>query len=321
MKCTLLTALTGLSTVHAQTKSVVADSLSAATPTVVVKTVTVRATPTTSVAASAAPSPDLIIFQNALNPQWDDWSPGWNCTLDLGYTGAPALPASTYYGMKATTGWYGAISLHYSKGYTYNDYAYVSFYVAVPANATTPPAFNVLLTNEDTTHAFATWEKISLASVCNPLAASTTPDWYNYIPCTVDIAKNLTSTVYNYTRINIQSNIATNNTLLLSSIRLTNNPSATSSSSAASPSPSHTAANSTTGVSQTCDDKPPSPDYSCAQQALWGKCTESWMAGYCLQSCGKCVGTSTPKSGAATTKAAVLGGLGVIGFAVSALML
>lgn len=28
--------------------------------------------------------------------------------------------------------------------------------------------------------------------------------------------------------------------------------------------------------------------YVLALQAGWGKCNESWMAGYCLKSCGKC---------------------------------
>ncbi|KAH3732183.1 endo-beta-1,4-mannanase [Pelomyxa schiedti] len=31
---------------------------------------------------------------------------------------------------------------------------------------------------------------------------------------------------------------------------------------------------------QTCSDIPPSTDYTCAQQASWGKCDESWMEGY-----------------------------------------
>jgi hypothetical protein len=33
---------------------------------------------------------------------------------------------------------------------------------------------------------------------------------------------------------------------------------------------------------------PPSTDYTCPQQAGWGKCTETWMAGKCDASCGRC---------------------------------
>ena len=44
-----------------------------------------------------------------------------------------------------------------------------------------------------------------------------------------------------------------------------------------------------------CEDvQPPSAaQYSCAQQASWGKCGESWMQGYCKKSCGKCPTTSS----------------------------
>lgn len=42
--------------------------------------------------------------------------------------------------------------------------------------------------------------------------------------------------------------------------------------------------------SQTCSDVPPSTDYTCAQQASWEKCDESWMQGYCCFSCEACQG-------------------------------
>ncbi|MBN2528215.1 MAG: cellulase family glycosylhydrolase [Deltaproteobacteria bacterium] len=42
-------------------------------------------------------------------------------------------------------------------------------------------------------------------------------------------------------------------------------------------------------ISSDCVDEPiPGDEYTCAQQAGWGKCDESWMEGYCLLSCGKC---------------------------------
>ena len=36
------------------------------------------------------------------------------------------------------------------------------------------------------------------------------------------------------------------------------------------------------------DVAPPGTSYTCAQQASWGKCGQSWMQGYCKVSCGKC---------------------------------
>jgi len=41
---------------------------------------------------------------------------------------------------------------------------------------------------------------------------------------------------------------------------------------------------------QACSDIPPSSDYTCAQQAAWGKCGETWMQGYCCYSCHACQG-------------------------------
>ncbi|WP_437811246.1 hypothetical protein [Sorangium sp. So ce1078] len=38
----------------------------------------------------------------------------------------------------------------------------------------------------------------------------------------------------------------------------------------------------------TCADTPPSSQYTCAQQASWGKCNESWMQGFCNDTCGRC---------------------------------
>ncbi|KAK2078299.1 hypothetical protein QBZ16_004168 [Prototheca wickerhamii] len=40
-----------------------------------------------------------------------------------------------------------------------------------------------------------------------------------------------------------------------------------------------------------CSDVPPSPDYTCAQQAAFGKCSAVWMVegDYCAQTCGRCL--------------------------------
>lgn len=43
------------------------------------------------------------------------------------------------------------------------------------------------------------------------------------------------------------------------------------------------------GGGGTCSDTPPSgSSYSCAQQAGFGKCGESWMKGFCNKSCNRC---------------------------------
>jgi len=39
-----------------------------------------------------------------------------------------------------------------------------------------------------------------------------------------------------------------------------------------------------------CSDNPPSHDYTCAQQASWGQCGQSWMKGFCCKSCSSCKG-------------------------------
>jgi len=44
------------------------------------------------------------------------------------------------------------------------------------------------------------------------------------------------------------------------------------------------------GGGGSCTDIPPDNVYTCAQQAGWGKCNESWMVGKCDTSCGRCSG-------------------------------
>ena len=39
---------------------------------------------------------------------------------------------------------------------------------------------------------------------------------------------------------------------------------------------------------QSCTDKPPDNQYNCSQQSLFGKCSESWMQGYCCRTCFGC---------------------------------
>ncbi|DBB06710.1 TPA: hypothetical protein ACH3X1_012211 [Trebouxia sp. C0004] len=47
-----------------------------------------------------------------------------------------------------------------------------------------------------------------------------------------------------------------------------------------------------------CFDTPPNNQYTCAQQAGWGKCSEAFMSGFCDQTCGRCTAaaacTDTP---------------------------
>ena len=57
------------------------------------------------------------------------------------------------------------------------------------------------------------------------------------------------------------------------------------------------------------DEKSPADnsDYTCEEQANFGKCDDGWMDGYCLASCGKCEGPSTLEVVAASTNTLVNG--------------
>ncbi len=41
----------------------------------------------------------------------------------------------------------------------------------------------------------------------------------------------------------------------------------------------------------TCDDTPPSFDYTCGQQQAFGRCDAPFMHGYCSATCGRCDAT------------------------------
>ena len=45
-----------------------------------------------------------------------------------------------------------------------------------------------------------------------------------------------------------------------------------------------------------CADVPPSADYTCAQQAAWGKCGADFViaGGFCAATCGRCTGGVRP---------------------------
>jgi len=43
-----------------------------------------------------------------------------------------------------------------------------------------------------------------------------------------------------------------------------------------------------------CSDEAPTTDYTCAQQASWGKCGETFMKGFCCRSCHACKGCTNP---------------------------
>lgn len=49
------------------------------------------------------------------------------------------------------------------------------------------------------------------------------------------------------------------------------------------------------------DTPPPGTTNTCAEQAGWGKCSESWLSGYCLKSCSKC-GTTTGAAAASSAE-------------------
>merc|ERR1712113_924603 len=61
-------------------------------------------------------------------------------------------------------------------------------------------------------------------------------------------------------------------------------------------------------VSGNCtDEKSPidDSDYTCKEQADYGKCSESWMDGYCLLSCGQCIPEANGSEGANDTNSEV----------------
>ena len=43
-----------------------------------------------------------------------------------------------------------------------------------------------------------------------------------------------------------------------------------------------------TPTPQPCTDSAPDPQYTCAQQKSWGKCSESFMKGFCCKTCFDC---------------------------------
>ena len=62
------------------------------------------------------------------------------------------------------------------------------------------------------------------------------------------------------------------------------------------------------------DELPPSvTGYTCADQAGWGKCGESWMDGFCLASCGTCDTASAPATEEAATEEIAVEGEAPVG--------
>ncbi|GAB4814157.1 hypothetical protein N2152v2_001203 [Parachlorella kessleri] len=74
---------------------------------------------------------------------------------------------------------------------------------------------------------------------------------------------------------------------------------AASASPSPSPSPPPSPASSSSSNSGCSDVPPPNSGASCQQQKAWGKCSDSFMQGFCLASCGKC--TSSPSAPAQST--------------------
>eukprot|EP01084_Bolivina_argentea_P043138 79489_1 len=46
-------------------------------------------------------------------------------------------------------------------------------------------------------------------------------------------------------------------------------------------------------IAANCTDTPPNNEYTCAQQASWGKCNQTWMQGYCCKTCFNCAESCT----------------------------
>lgn len=70
-------------------------------------------------------------------------------------------------------------------------------------------------------------------------------------------------------------------------------------------------------ASQACDDQPPPAnaadprEYSCAEQVGWGKCSETWMQGFCRLSCGTCIAAAggSPSGGGSAAGTPGTGGI------------
>ncbi|KAJ3035836.1 hypothetical protein HDV00_003371 [Rhizophlyctis rosea] len=207
---------------------------------------------------------DISVFDGALASGWDEWSWGLDGSTNFAYTGPPTAPDAKPVLKTSVTQW-GALSLHSNN----NDFAGVktlSLLLAADAN----PNFNVFLQDAGSGSTAA----LSTSSNCSPWAAGA------YATCTFDLSAVPAGT---WNRVDFQNTDAATNTIYLSNIKLS-----------ATPQPPYVVPDTYPTYpanEQWCQDLAPSADYTCEQQAGWGKCnlTENpWMSGYCQVTCKAC---------------------------------
>ncbi|KAJ3053693.1 hypothetical protein HK097_003619 [Rhizophlyctis rosea] len=199
------------------------------------------------------------VIDNGLASGWDNW--GWSTAgFETQYTGAPAAPSGKAV-VKGTVDQWGAIALHNGN----NVFAGAkTLKVKIAADAV--PNFNVYLQGDSES------SKQNTRDNCAPWVAG------QYADCTFDLSK-LDGT---WNRLNFQ-NTDSANTIYLADAVLSG-----------TPQPPYVVPDTYPTYpanEEWCQDVAPSKDYTCAQQASWGKCnlTENpWMNGFCTKTCGAC---------------------------------
>ncbi|KAJ3052260.1 hypothetical protein HK097_006624 [Rhizophlyctis rosea] len=207
---------------------------------------------------------DVVVYDGALAKGWDEWSWSLEGSTVYNYAGAPAAPNGKPVIKTSVTQW-GALSLHSNN----NDFYGAKTLVLLLA-ADSKPNFNIFL--QDAANANSAAQ--STSGNCEAWAAGA------YAKCTFDLSGIPDGT---WNRVNFQNTDAATNTLYLSDVKLS-----------ATEKPPYVVPDSYPTYpanEQWCQDLAPSADYTCEQQAGWGKCnlTENpWMNGYCQVTCNAC---------------------------------
>jgi len=205
-------------------------------------------------------------IDNGLASGWQNW--GWSSTgFDPAYTGAPAAPSGKPV-VKGTIDSWGAISL-YSPDPVFRGVKTLKFKLAADAS----PSFLVYFQGDQES------AKQNTKDNCEPWAAN------QYVTCTFDVSK-LEGT---FNRVVFQNTDAVNTIYLADAVL---------SGDAQPPYVVPDTYPTYPADEQWCSDVAPSADYTCEQQASWGKCnlTENpWMNGFCTKTCNLCP-TYAPRS-------------------------
>ncbi|KAJ3030005.1 hypothetical protein HDV00_009319 [Rhizophlyctis rosea] len=207
---------------------------------------------------------DTTVYDGAIASGWQSWS--WGLATgdpNYSYTSAPASPDGKPVLKAAITSAWGALVL-YSGNDDFNGAKTMTMKLA----ADNAPNVNVYLVDASGAQSAAT----TIAGSCDAWTSGA------YANCAFDFSNIPTGT---WNRITFQS--ADVNTLYMSHVML--------SGTAKAPYVVPDTYPTYPIDEQWCSDTPPSADYTCAQQASWGKCDLSanpWMSGYCMQTCGAC---------------------------------